>query len=272
MEDIFATDIDPMKIEVCDPFPVQTGSYSYTMEDLEQSSLEEKVDLGNLVLFPPESYVNKAIGEKKFTIKEEPSVNKIDHDISDEAYVKKEVFEPPVHEYEKAQIEFSTNGNEKCQTCGLEFGNKVVLKIHNSMVHPEEKKIDQNKIRKENIDIIENSIPKDRDRVKNDVVQKQTKKTSFNRKYISKTYIETVHEKNKPSRRDISYSKSALKSILISQTENLQLNDQTKPYKCIDCDHRSANKNALSRHSSANWPAFKFEEISIGECLNLKNF
>ena len=134
-----------------------------------------------------------------------------------------------------------------------------MLKIHNSMVHPEGKKIDQNKIRKENIDIIENSIPKDKDfnspitssfyeGVRNNVVQKQTKKTSFNQKYKSKTYIETVHEKNKPSRRDISYSKSALKSILISQNENLQLNDQTKPYKCIDCDHRSANKTALSRH------------------------
>ena len=55
MEEIVATEIDPLKVDVCDPFPVQTGSYSYTMEELEQSSLEEKVDLGNLVLFPPES-------------------------------------------------------------------------------------------------------------------------------------------------------------------------------------------------------------------------
>ena len=251
MEEIVATEIDPLKVDVCDPFPVQTGSYSYTMEELEQSSLEEKVDLGNLVLFPPESYVNKAIEEVNFTIKEESSENKIDCDISDKTNIKKEVIEPPVHEYEKTQIEFSTNSNVKCQTCGLEFGNKVVLKIHNSMVHPEGKKIDQNKIR--------NSIPKDKDfnspitssfheGVKNNVVQKQTKKTSFNQKYNSKTYIETIHEKNKPSRRDISYSKSALKSIMISQTENLQMNDQTKPYKCIDCDHRSANKKALSRH------------------------
>jgi hypothetical protein len=29
------------------------------MEDLEQSSLEEKVDLGNFVLFPLDSYVKK---------------------------------------------------------------------------------------------------------------------------------------------------------------------------------------------------------------------
>jgi hypothetical protein len=164
MEEIVTTEIDPLKIEVCESFPVQTGSNPYTMEDLEQSNLEEKVDLGNLVLFPPESYVNKAIEEVNFTIKEESSERKIDFDISGKTNnIKKEVIEPPVHEYEKTQIGFSTNSNVKCQTWGLEFGNKVVLKIHNSMVHPEEKKIDQNKIRKENIDIMENSIPKDRD-------------------------------------------------------------------------------------------------------------
>ena len=137
MEEIVATEIDPLKVEICEPFPVQTGSNPYTMEDLEQSSLEEKVDLGNLVLFPPESYVNKAIEEVNYTIKEEPSENKIDQDISDEADIKKEVFEPPVYEYEKVPIEFSMHSNEKCQTCGLEFGNKAVLKIHNSIVHPE---------------------------------------------------------------------------------------------------------------------------------------
>ena len=242
MEEIVATEIDPLKVEICEPFPVQAGSNSYAMEDLEQSSLEEKVDLGNLVLFPPESYVNKALEEVNFTIKEESSENKIDCDISDKTNIKKEVIEPPVHEYEKTQIGFSTNSNVKCQTCGLEFGNKVVLKIHNSMVHPEEEKIDQNKIRKENIDVIENSIiPKDRDfnspttssfheGVKNNMVQKQTKKTSFNQKYNSKTYIETVHEKNKPSRRDISCSKSGLKSVLIPYTEDLEMNNQTKPY------------------------------------------
>jgi hypothetical protein len=149
--------------------------------------LEEKVDLGNLVLFPPESYVNKALEEVNFTIKEESSERKIDCDIADKTNnikkeviepleevnftikeesserkidfdisgktnnIKKEVIEPPVHEYEKTQIGFSTNSNVKCQTWGLEFGDKVVLKIHNSMVHPEEKKIDQNKIRKEDV-------------------------------------------------------------------------------------------------------------------------
>ena len=137
MEEIVTTEIDPLKFEICEPFPVLTESNSYNMEDLEKPSLEEKVDLGNLVLFPPESYVNKAIEEINFTIKEEPSENKIDHNISDEADIKKEVIEPPVYEYKKVPIELSTHSNEKCQTCGLEFGNKAVLKIHNSIVHPE---------------------------------------------------------------------------------------------------------------------------------------
>ena len=128
-------EIDPLKVEVCDINPAMEGY-------IEPSSLEEKVDLGNLVLFPPDSYVNKdtETEEVKFVIKEETSEN----NISDKAVIMEEVIEPPVHEYEKTQIEFSTNSNVKCQTCGLEFGNKVVLKIHNSMVHPEGKKIDQN--------------------------------------------------------------------------------------------------------------------------------
>ena len=48
---------------------------------------------------------------------------------------------------------------EICQTCGLEFGNKAVLKIHNSLVHPEENKDDQNRDlgRKDEADVHDNS-------------------------------------------------------------------------------------------------------------------
>ena len=42
------------------------------MEDLEQSSLEEKVDIGNLMLFPLDTYV-KETEEANFRIKDEPS-------------------------------------------------------------------------------------------------------------------------------------------------------------------------------------------------------
>jgi hypothetical protein len=85
------------------------------MEDLEQSSLEEKVDLGNFVLFPPNSYVNKGTGEANFRIKDEPSEMKINDDIFENNNIKKEMIEVPVNEYEKETIEFSTNDNETSQ-------------------------------------------------------------------------------------------------------------------------------------------------------------
>ena len=47
------------------------------MEDLEQSSLEEKVDLGNFVLFPPDSYVNKETEEANLRIKDKTTPNEV---------------------------------------------------------------------------------------------------------------------------------------------------------------------------------------------------
>ena len=85
------------------------------MEDLEQSSLEEKVDLGNLVLFPLDLYVNKETEEENFRIKDEPSEIKTNDDISENHTIKKETIELPVDEYEKEPIELSTNNNEMCQ-------------------------------------------------------------------------------------------------------------------------------------------------------------
>ena len=41
-------------------------------------------------------------------------------------------------EYTKSGI--SSNENEKCQICGLVFGNKAVLNTHTSVVHPKEAK------------------------------------------------------------------------------------------------------------------------------------
>ena len=85
------------------------------MEDLEQSSLEEKVDLGNFVLFPPDSYVNKETGEANFRIKDEPLEIRINDVISENNNIKKETIELPVDEYEKEPIEFSSNGTEMCK-------------------------------------------------------------------------------------------------------------------------------------------------------------
>ena len=119
------------------------------MEDLEESSLEEKVDLGNFVLFPPDLYVNKETGEATFRIKDEPSEIKINDDISENNNIKKETIEVPVDEYEKETIEFSNNGNEMCQICGLEFGNEAVLNIHNSIVYPKEENNNKTEIVKD---------------------------------------------------------------------------------------------------------------------------
>jgi hypothetical protein len=85
------------------------------MEDLEQSSLEEKVDIENLVLFPLDSYVNKETEEENFRIKDEPSEIKTNDDISENYDIKKETIELPFDEYEKEPIEFSTNSNEMGQ-------------------------------------------------------------------------------------------------------------------------------------------------------------
>ena len=108
------------------------------MEDSEPSSLEEKVDLGNLVLFPLDSSVNEETKEANLSIKDESS--EINDDISQDTDIKKETIELPVYEYEKEAIEFSTNDIKICQICGIEFGNKAVLNIHTSVIHPKEVK------------------------------------------------------------------------------------------------------------------------------------
>ena len=76
---------------------------------------EEKVDLGNLGLFPPD--------------------NKMSNYISDKEILKS--IRLAGHENEKAPSESSKNSYEICQICELEFRNKVVLKVHNLTVHPE---------------------------------------------------------------------------------------------------------------------------------------
>ena len=100
------------------------------MEDWQYSSLEEKVDLDNLVLFPPDRSPDRERSEFNKDIKE------------DQSEENSEVIENPAHNDIKTELiepdnntqsfEFSINGGEICQICGLEFGNKAVLKIHNS--------------------------------------------------------------------------------------------------------------------------------------------
>ena len=74
-------------------------------EDAELSSLEEQVDLENLVLYPSESYISEGIEEEMFRVKEEPLENEINNDISETATLH--------HKCERTKIEFSTNNKEE---------------------------------------------------------------------------------------------------------------------------------------------------------------
>ena len=102
-------------------------------EDVELSSLEEKVDLETLVLYPSESYISEGIEEEIFRIKDEQLENKINNDIYETAI--------PHHKYEKSPIELSTNNKEQkfrdlfCFQCSLQFGEKSVYDLHLSLVH-----------------------------------------------------------------------------------------------------------------------------------------
>ena len=115
------------------------------MEDWQNSSLEEKIALDNLVLFLPDSYPNEEKMEFDKDIKEEQSEGNseiIENPAHDDIKTEKvELIEP---DNDTRSFEFSVNGAEICQICGLEFGNKAVLKIHNSLLHPEEKNDGQN--------------------------------------------------------------------------------------------------------------------------------
>jgi hypothetical protein len=110
------------------------------MEDWQQHSLEEKVDLENLLLIPSDSYSNESLKEYS----EELKKDNIDNSAKTE--IKTEEIELNDGEGNAKTFEYFTNGNEEvCQICGLKFGNKAVLKIHNSFVHPEGNKDEQNK-------------------------------------------------------------------------------------------------------------------------------
>ena len=236
------------------------------MEDLEQSSLEEKVDLGNLVLFPPDSCVNKETGEDNFRIKDEPSEIKINDEISDNSNIKKETIELLVDQYEIEPIEFYNNGNEMCQFCGIEFGNKTVLKIHTSTVHPKEEKHMKDKIRLNK----HQSIPKSTKHNCDLCIFQSANKRSLER------HIETIHDGKKRhqcSLCDASYNNKSLLDGHVqvvhegkkfectlcnkgkyNQKRNLNLHIRTvhegmgKKHPCTICSYRFSSSASLRRH------------------------
>ena len=106
------------------------------MEDWQHHSLEEKVDLENLVLLPSDSYSNEGFDKYSCKIKEEPVENSIVIDNSDHTEIKTEKIESDEQEIDAN--EFSTCKIEICQICGLEFGSNAGLKNHNSLIHPDD--------------------------------------------------------------------------------------------------------------------------------------
>ena len=198
-------------------------------EDVEQSSLEEKVDLENLILFPSKSHERteqehlryllslepEELFKKyeNFMIKDEPSENEINNDTSEKVND---------HKYEKSPIELLTNVKEQkfkdlfCLQCSLQFDGKSVYDLHLSLVHgiKDGSKSEDSEVKIE----IDTEI----------AVSTNNTKTSI---------LPPVHkEKKKPS-----------------EKENLDVhiesvNRENKIIKWTDCDRAFSHKQTMNRH------------------------
>ena len=240
------------------------------MEDWQNSSLEEKVDLENLVLFPPDGYLDTERRKYDKDIKEDQSEENSDfienpsnNNIKTE---KVELIEP---DNDTQSFEFSINGGEICQICGLEFGNKAVLKIHNSLLHPEEKKDGQNVDlgRKDEV-IHEHEIAKSDHLKKEGWSHKGLKpfkcsicdfKTGL--KQSLKRHIESVHEGIKPFKCSICEYKTGQNSHLKKHIENLH--EGIKTFNCIICDYKTAYKSDYEKHIKSVHEGIKPFKCSI---------
>ena len=245
------------------------------MEDWQQHSLEEKVDLEQLLLTPSDSYTKEELNEYSEEIKEESQFQENIDTIANSAQtdIKTEKVELNDREGNAKPFEYSMNGNEEiCQICGLEFGNKAVLKIHNSLMHPEGTKDDQI-----------NDLDMNNEPVHDRVKQYKCKGSYFPTAIVIETaekrtlnkHIESNHEGIKPFKCHIctydTVNKTHLKRHLDSvherikpykckmcdfeapQKENLKkhidsVHERIKPYKCKICDYKTAYKSGLKKH------------------------
>ena len=221
------------------------------MEDWQNSSLEEKVDLDNLVLFPPDSYPDTERREFNNDIKEEQSEENSDvienpahNDIKTE---KVELIEP---DNDTRSFEFSVNGAEICQICGLEFGNKAVLKIHNSLLHPEEKNDGQN------VDLGR----------KDEVVHEDEVAKSDH----LKKHIKLVHEGIKPFKCNMCEYKAGQKGTLKRHTESVH--EGIKPFKCSMCEYKAGQKVDLKKHIESVHEGIKKFKCTICDYKTANNF
>ena len=208
------------------------------MEDLQNSSLEEKVDLDTLVLCSSDLYSNMEINKFNNSIEKEKC--KDDSDIIDNSAhnnVKSEKVELSEQDSDTNDFESSTNGAELCRICGLEFGNKTVLKIHNSIVHPEGNKGDKDKDYLKQDESVNEGVKQ---------YKCQTCKYETRQKSGLKRHIKCVHEGIKPFDCIICDFKTAQQYALKKHIEFVH--EGIKPFQCKICDYKATRKSGLKQH------------------------
>ena len=258
------------------------------MEDWQHHSLEEKVDLENLVLLPSDSYSNEGLNKYSHEVKEEPFESNIDIDNSDHTDIKTEKI--GLDEQKSDGIEFSTNKNEICQTCGIEFGSKTALKIHNSLIHPEENKdyeiekedgcekskylsIDSTEIKAESNNDYEVDTKSEILAVCCDPKLDSQEGSIFD--IVKKDPLEiteSVHEGIKPLgpksfKCKICPYETALKSNFKKHKESVH--QGIKPFNCNICGYETAYKRDLKRHKELAHEGikpFKFKSFKCNIC------
>ena len=198
---------------------------------MEEHSLEEKVDLENLVLIPSISYSNEGSMEYSYEIKEEHNI-KVDN--SDHTEIKKDTIKS-ADDQKNDSIEFPTDKNEICQICGLEFGSNAILKIHNSSVHPNENKVETQILNKSSKTDCKME-PNVQERILDESVLKNPLDTS---KLIGTPGL-------KPFKCNSCAYKTANKSDLKRHINSIH--EGIKPIKCSICTFETWNKTNLKIH------------------------
>ena len=119
------------------------------MEDWIQSSLEQEVDFKNIQLltFDPNTIEEQTFPQQNNFKIEYESLNSSERNLITDIHERKNIAEEP--ENDRKYTKRGISSIEKCQICGLEFGNKTVLNIHYSFLHPQEEKNVKNEIVKD---------------------------------------------------------------------------------------------------------------------------
>ena len=256
-EEIFRVKDEPLENEINnDISETATPHHKYEETPIEfstnnkEESLEEKVNLENLVLYPSELYISKGREDDIFRIKDEPLENETNNDNSETAI--------PHHKYEKSPIEFSTNKKEQkvrdffCFQCSLQFGAKSVYDLHQSLVH--------------GIKVLGKSGDSEvKMQIESDILQSDNEpflstdqeegNKSFNCNNCSKMFsqegdlnrhIKSVHEGKKPFKCNIC-------GTAFSYTQSLNrhhrsVHEGKKPFKCNVCDAKFLRSDRLKVH------------------------